>query len=274
MNTDQAQAYKKEVADHYSRRSQTYDNSAWHDQMARKLVDYANIKNDSQVLDIGTGTGTVAFYAASKTGPQGLVLGIDISEGMIERARLKLHDAKLPNIRFELGDGESLSDASSSFDFILCGSAFIWMTDLHATLTHWRAHLKPHGKVGFHAFSENAFVTGIVAQSVLLKYGVLYLMSQPTGTIEKCHKLLEQSGYKNVDIKAEKDGTYIDIEEARNSWVSILHPAPGQFPHPLASLTPDQLACARVDYEREIEKLNTTKGIWNDMTTFYVFGER
>jgi hypothetical protein len=49
MNMDQARAYKKEVADLYSRRSQTYGNSAWHDQMARKLVDGANIKNNSQM---------------------------------------------------------------------------------------------------------------------------------------------------------------------------------------------------------------------------------
>lgn len=274
MNTDQAQAYKKEIADLYTKRSQTYDNSVWHDQIARKLVGYANIKNNSQVLDIGTGTGMVAFYAAEKMGPQGSVIGIDISEGMIERARSKLRDAKLPNARFELGDGESLGYASNSFDFILCGSAFIWMTNLHATLTHWRAHLKPGGKVGFHAFSEDSFVTGVVAQSVLLKYGVSYLMSQPTGTIEKCHKLLEQSGFENVDVKVDTDGTYIDLEEAKNSWVSASHPAPGQFPHPLASLAPDQLACARIDYEQEIEKLCTPKGIWNDMTTFYVFGEK
>jgi ubiquinone/menaquinone biosynthesis C-methylase UbiE len=274
MNTDQAQAYKKEIADLYSGRSQAYDNSAWHDRIARKLVDYANIKSDSRVLDIGTGTGMVAFYAASKLGPRGSVIGIDISEGMIERAKSKLHNAQTTNIRFELGDGELLGYEPSSFDFIFCGSAFIWMTDLRTALTHWRSRLKPKGKVGFHAFSESAFVTGVVAQSVLLKYGVTYLMSKPTGSVDKCHKLLEQSGFKNADIKVDRYGAYISLEEARNSWVSAAHPAPGQFPHPLAGLTPEKLACARADYEQEIEKLNTQKGVWNDMTTFYVFGEK
>lgn len=174
MKPDQAQAYKKEIADLYSRRSQAYDDGAWHARMAGKLVDYANISADSQVLDICTGTGMVAFYAASKLGPRGSVIGIDIAEGMIKRAQSKLHNAQLPNVRFELGDGESLGYAPGSFDFILCGSAFIWMTDLHATLTHWKTRLKPGGKVGFHAFSENTFVTGVLAQAVLLKYGVNY----------------------------------------------------------------------------------------------------
>jgi len=278
MNIDQTQAYKKEVATYYSRRSRSYDsscaNSAWHDRMARKLVDLANINVDCQVLDIGTGTGMVAFYAASKLGPHGTVTGIDISEGMIEMAQLKLRDAQVQNVRFELGDGETLNYAPDSFDFILCGAAFIWMLDLHATLVHWRSRLKPNGKIGFHAFSEAAFVTGVVAQSVLLKYGASYLMSKPTGTVEKCQKLLEESGFTNVEVKVDKDGAYISLEEARNSWLFTSTPAPGQFPHPLSSLTTEQLAAACADYEQEIEKLNTQNGIWNDMTTFYVFGEK
>ena len=274
MNKYQAQIYKKEIADLYSSRSQTYDSSAWHDRMARKLVDFANIQSDSQILDIGTGTGMVAFYAASNIGPQGSVIGIDISEGMLEKARSKLNACEVENVRFELGDGEALDFPPSWFDFIFCGSAFIWMTDLNATFIHWKTFLKHHGKVGFHAFSENSFVTGVVAQSVLLEYGVNYLMSKPTGTVEKCHRLLEQSGFKNIDIEIDKDGHYISLEEAKSAWVSTSHPAPGQYPHPLMALTPEQLACARTDYEKEIEKLNTKDGVLNDITTFYIYGER
>jgi ubiquinone/menaquinone biosynthesis C-methylase UbiE len=274
MNKDQALEYKEEIANLYSRRSQAYDSSEWHDQIARKLIGYSNIAVGSQVLDIATGTGMVAFYAASKVGSQGAVIGIDISEGMIEKANAKLITTGIPNIRFELGDGEGLAFAPNSFDYIFCGSAFIWMADLHAALVHWRTRLKEKGKVGFHAFSENAFVTGVIAQSVLSKYGVSYLMNKPTGSVEKCQELLEQAGFRNVAVKVDADGRYISLEEAKNSWVSALHPAPGQFPHPLAGMTTKQLADAWADYERELVKLNTQKGIWNDMTTFYVFGEK
>jgi len=145
---------------------------------------------------------------------------------------------------------------------------------LHAALIHWRTRLRPGGKVGFHAFSENAFVTGAVAQSVLQKYGVNYLMNKPTGTVEKCRMLLDKAGYKNIDIKVEEDGAFMSLEEAKNSWVSASHPAPGQFPHPLKDLSPELLASAQADYEQEIEKLGSSNGVWNDMTTFYVYGER
>lgn len=273
MKTRESQEYKQAIASLYSRRSHTYDSSEWHDRIARKLVDYANISVGSKVLDIATGTGMVAFYAASKVGTQGSVIGIDISEGMIEIAKSKLKSSSIPNIEFELGDGEALAFEDKNFDYIFCGSAFIWMTDLLAALTHWRTRLKDGGKVGLHAFSENSFVTGVVSQSVLQKYGITYLMSKPTGTIDKCHDLLRQAGYSNIDVKVDSDGSYISLEEAKSAWVSVSRPAPGQFPHPLAAMTTKQLSDAQADFENELEKLNTEKGIWNDMTTFYVFAE-
>jgi ubiquinone/menaquinone biosynthesis C-methylase UbiE len=274
MNLDQAREYKAGIAEHYTRRSIIYDASEWHDRIARTLVAYSNIRPGAQVLDIATGTGMVAFYAASRVGPLGAVMGIDISEGMVKRAREKASADSIKNVRFEYGDAECLDFTPNSFDYIFCGSAFIWMTDLSAALVHWRELLKPNGKLGFHAFSENTFVTGVVAQSVLSRHGVAYSMSKPTGSVEKCRALLEQAGYRNIEIKVEASHTYIGLGEAKSAWVSASHPAPGQFPHPLSNMTPAQFAFAQAEYDKELEKLNTEKGILNDMTTFYVFGEK
>ena len=274
MNVCDKQSYKKEIADLYSKRSSTYDHSTWHERIAKNLVDYAKIKNDSRVLDIATGTGMVAFYAASKIGHSGAVVGIDISEGMIDTAKAKLAKTKLQNISFAIGDGETLNYVPDSFDIIFCGSAFIWMADLLATLIHWKTRLRPGGQVGFHAFSEKAFVTGAVAQTVLQRYGIDYQMNKPTGTIEKCHKLLDAAGFKNISIKVDKDGSFMSLENAKNSWFGTSHPAPGQYPHPLKDLPPEVLANARADYEAEIESLNTDEGVWSDMTTFYVYAEK
>lgn len=274
MDGAQTEGYKKEIADYYTQRSHVYDESAWHDRIARRLVEYARIGSDDSVLDIATGTGMVAMYAAKQLGPHGSLIGIDISEGMIDIASSKIPEAPIHNFRFEIGDGEALPFPPNSFDLILCGSAFIWMTDLHSALTHWRQRLKPKGRVGFHAFSASAFVTGVVAQKVLLKYGVSYLMSKPTGSVEKCRRLLEQAGFRNVEIVVDKNGNYIDLDKAKSAWKSLRQPAPGQYPHPLASMTDEQMAKAQTDYEHELNQLNTDQGIWNDMTTFYVFGEK
>lgn len=274
MNKSESQEYKQAIAKLYSRRSQTYDNSEWHDRMARRLVDHANITAGSKVLDIATGTGMVAFYAAAKVGTLGRVIGIDISEGMIDIANSKLRSSAMQNVKFVLGDGEALDFDENSFDYILCGSALIWMTDIDSALKHWRTRLRDNGKVGFHAFSETAFVAGVTAQSVLQTYGVSYLMSKPTGTLEKCNELMKRAGYRNIEIEVDANGSYIDLAEAKSSWVDISHPAPGQFPHPMAGMTPEQLLNAHADFDRELEKLNSEHGIWNDMTTFHVYGEK
>lgn len=274
MDKDQAPAYKKEIADLYSARSPSYDDSAWHARAARKLVDLAHVTPGSRILDIATGTGMLAFYAAAQTGPQGAVLGIDIAAGMLAQAQAKLASCAIKNLRFAPGDGEALDLPPDSFDFIFCSSAFIWMSDLDAALAHWKKFLQPGGKLGLHAFAENAFITGVVAQTVLLKFGVNYLMSKPTGTVEKCQHLLTRAGFKNVAVEVDRDGAFISLADAKRAWVGLAHPAPGQFPHPLAALTVAQLADAQADYERALEKLATPEGVWNDMTTFYVFGEK
>ena len=216
----------------------------------------------------------VALYAASKVGPAGSVLGVDISEGMLKRARANATAAGILNAGFEVGDAENLRFAPNSFDYIFCGSALIWMADLSAALDHWKELLKPNGRLGFHAFSENAFVEGVVAQAVLSKYGVDYQMNKPTGSVEKCNALLERAGYRNIHITVDASSAYVSLEEAKSSWVSESHPAPGQFPHPLSKLTPAQLIYAQAQYDKELEARNTGKGIVNDMTTFYVFGEK
>ena len=272
MNKSESQEYKQAIANLYSRRSGTYDDSEWHDRVARRLVDFANITANSTVLDIATGTGMVAFYAASKVGTHGSVIGIDISEGMIEVANSKLKVFEMSNVRFDLGDGEALDFEENSFDFILCSSAFIWMSDIESALAHWRTRLKVGGRVGFHAFPDTSFVAGVTAQSVLQKYGVSYLMSKPTGSVDKCKALMTRAGYRNIEIKVDSNGSYINLAEAKGLWVSASHPAPGQYPHPMAEMTPEQLIDAHADFERELEKLNSKYGIWNDMTTFHVFG--
>jgi len=274
MNQKDSLDYKQAIANLYSRRSQSYDSIEWHEKIAHKLVDYADITAGSKVLDIATGTGMVAFYVASKIGSLGSVIGIDISDGMLQIANLKLKSCGLSNIKFEKGDGEALNFKDTTFDYIFCSSAFIWMSDIESVLRHWHTKLKDHGKLGFHAFYGNAFVTGVIAQNVLQKYGVSYLMNKPTGTKDKCHELMRQGGFKNIDIKIIAGGSYIGLEEAKSSWVTSSHPAPGQFPHPMAQMTSEQQAAAQSEFEHELEKLNSEQGIWNDMTVFYVFGEK
>jgi ubiquinone/menaquinone biosynthesis C-methylase UbiE len=266
--------YKQQIADFYSRRSHNYDESDWHYQIACRLVQYAQISSGQSVLDIATGTGMVALESAKIVNTQGRVIGVDISEGMLEQAQHKAKVLNLKNVEFILADAEKLNFSSNSFDRVLCASALIWMTDIVAALRLWGQFLKPNGIIGIHVFADTAFVGSNILQNIVEKYGISLTFSKPTGTIEKCQKLLTDAGFEVLEIKTEQDGSYISLEEAKKMWAINGTPAPGQFPHPLSQLSWAQQEQIHQEFDTAIEALVTDKGIWNDITTFFILGRR
>jgi ubiquinone/menaquinone biosynthesis C-methylase UbiE len=274
MNQLKLNNYKQEIADLYSKRSDNYDNSNWHWRIANRLVEYGQVNPGQTILDLATGTGHCAIAAAKLTGETGKVIGIDISPGMISQAQHKAKISNLNNLEFLLADAETIDFPDNYCDRIFCASAFIWMSDLVKSLLLWRKILKPGGIIGLHAFAETAFVGGVVTQKIAEKYGISYLMSKPTGTREKCQNLLQQANLKLVEIKIEQDGGYISLEQAKKMWAGNSHPAPGQYPPPLSQLSPEQLNQAKLEFENELEALQTEQGIWNDITTFYIYGRK
>jgi ubiquinone/menaquinone biosynthesis C-methylase UbiE len=272
LNLDE---YKQQIADLYSARSANYDNGAWHPHIAHRLIEYADIQPGQKILDLATGTGMVAIESAQIVGDEGYVIGIDISTEMVDRATQKIAALGLNNIEFQVADAESLDFSEHSFDLIFCSSAFIWMSDLIGALQHWHRLLKPGGVIGFHAFADTAFIGGTISQQVLEKYGISLLLSKPTGTVEKCHDLLQQAGFESIDIKTEPDGDYISLEKAKTMWAgNPSSPTPGQYPNPLLKLTSEQLVQAKANFDAELEQLQTPQGIWDDGTIFYAFGQK
>lgn len=267
--------YKQQVANLYSSRSANYDDGDWHPRIAHRLVQLAQISPGQQVLDIATGTGMVALEASQIVQPGGQVIGVDISTGMLEQARRKVEVLGLTNVEFQLADAEALNFPLNSFDYIFCSSALIWMSDLLNALRLWHRLLKPGGLLGFHAFADTAFVGGVVSQRVLEKYGISLLFSKPTGTDEKCYNLLQQAGFEAINIKSEQTGSYISLEKAKGMWLANgSSPVPGQYPNPLLKLTSEQLAQAKVEFDTQLEAMQTEQGIWNDITIFYAFGRK
>jgi len=216
----------------------------------------------------------VALRVAQIVGLQGLVVGVDISTGMLEQAEKNARALNLGNVELKLVDAEALDFIENSFDHIFCSSAFIWMANLQAALSHWYKFLKPGGQISFHAFADTSFVGGVVLQNVSERHGISYSMNRPTGTVEKCQNLLHLSGFEMIEIRIEHDGGFISLEAAKSMWAGSSHPAPGQFPNPLSKLSPEQLSQVHAEFENELQAMETEQGVWNDITTFYVFGRK
>jgi ubiquinone/menaquinone biosynthesis C-methylase UbiE len=271
MNIDDLQAYHKHITDTYDERSGNHDNSEWHRKTALKLLEELPARVGDSVLDIGTGTGTIAFQAASLVKSGGTVIGVDISEGMLSEANKKLAASGLDNLEFILADAEHLEFPGNSFDRIYCASAFFCILDPLATLRHWHDLLKPGGGLGFHALPETSYFWVSVARNVLAEYGYPYVMNTATGTLEKTRELLGEAGFTDIDIRIQKTGYYVPLEKARKSWILRDDFAPGQYPHPVHAVPPDILSQCQRDYEARIEALNTEAGVWNDISMYYIY---
>ncbi|MFH0978016.1 MAG: arsenite methyltransferase [Candidatus Woesearchaeota archaeon] len=77
------------------------------------------IKEGMVVLDLGSGAGFDCFLAAKKVGKKGKVIGVDMTEKMIKKARENAKKYGLNNVEFRLGDIEELPVDDNSIDIII-----------------------------------------------------------------------------------------------------------------------------------------------------------
>ncbi len=70
-------------------------------------------------MDIGSGGGIDAFFAASRVGPTGRVIGLDMTPAMIERARRSAAEAGRTNVEFRLGPAEAMPVENETVDVIM-----------------------------------------------------------------------------------------------------------------------------------------------------------
>jgi len=273
-NEENLRDYHKHITDTYDERSPNHDNSTWHRKTALKLLEELPPNSGHSVLDVGTGTGTIAFHSASLVGPNGKVIGVDLSQGMLAKANEKLAESNHDNLKFILADAEHLKFPSSTFDRIYCASAFFCFLEPLKTLRHWHSLLKRDGMLCFHAIPESSYVWVSVAREVLANYSFPYLLNTPTGTIEKSRKLLFEAGFRDININEEKTGYYIPLDDAKKTWMKKDSFAPGQHAHPLNGVPTDILAQCQNDYIARIEELSTKDGVWNDISMYYIYAQK
>jgi ubiquinone/menaquinone biosynthesis C-methylase UbiE len=87
----------------------------WSRRLALPFLDFAGTKDGETVLDVGCGTGSLAF-ALTKRCPRSSVRGVDFSSAYVDHARKKNRD---PGVAFEVGDACALSFPDRSFDRVL-----------------------------------------------------------------------------------------------------------------------------------------------------------
>jgi len=111
------------------------------------LAKKSRVKPEDKVLDLCTGTGSLAIVLAEYA-PKGLVIGLDFSLGMLKKAKEKTRQRRLKNLFFVAADAGALPFKSDVFTVITCSHAMYELTGetRRLALQEIKRCLKPGGR--------------------------------------------------------------------------------------------------------------------------------
>jgi ubiquinone/menaquinone biosynthesis C-methylase UbiE len=114
---------------------------------AARGVALANLRAGERVLDVACGTGAVTRLAAKSVGPDGRVVGLDLSSDMLDVAGMRAHETVAAPIEWRLGDVGALPVDEESFDVVLCAFGLMFFPDRASALKEMRRVLRPGGRL-------------------------------------------------------------------------------------------------------------------------------
>lgn len=152
-------AARAKAASTYNAASDRYDdaaNSFW-SRFGERTIERLGLKAGDRVLDVCCGSGASALPAAQLVGPAGSVLGLDLAERLLERARAKAAARGLENTEFRVGDMLDLRLPSESFDAVVCVFGIFFVPDMAAAVRSLWSVLRPGGTLAITTWGPRFF---------------------------------------------------------------------------------------------------------------------
>ncbi|MDJ0712740.1 MAG: class I SAM-dependent methyltransferase [Prochloraceae cyanobacterium] len=261
--------YKQKVIDFFNGRT-AYDREGdSHMREAKRLLEYVVVRSGQTILDLATGTGLVAIPAAKAVAPQGSVIGVDMSPGMLAQAKNKIVTEKIDNLELIEADVESINFKSEQFDLIFCCSALVYITDIPVIINKCYDWLKLGGGFAFTTPDRTSYLAAIKVKVCQDLFGIdLPHILRPLWTPEKCHTILQNSGFKDITI----DSYQYRYNIAKNCQDGATRIERDFYPrgNPLLNLSEAQKQLLQVEYKKTVEQLIEKRGVWQDANNLYV----
>jgi ubiquinone/menaquinone biosynthesis C-methylase UbiE len=238
-----------------------YDNPAlrFFKTAAQHLAGRMKFRGSERVLDVACGTGAVALECARRL-DAGSVTGVDMSEGMLRRAKEKALEQGLGNVDFLCSDLHAMDFAPASFDAASCGFGIFFLPDMEAGLRAIAQHVKPGGAIGISSFTgammeplSQKFVERIQAYGV----EVPPLSWKRLDDADKHAAVYRAAGLENVSTRTGQVG--YDLAGFDEWWDILWHSG---FRGLLNQLSASDLARFRREHGEEIEMLAREHGLW------------
>lgn len=163
-------------------------------------TEFAQIKAGDTVIDLGSGAGNDCFVARALVGASGLVIGVDMTESMIEKARTNADKLGYNNVQFRLGDIEKMPVTAGKADVVISNCVLNLVPDKKKAFTEIYRVLKPGG----HLSISDVVLRGVLPDKI--KEAAELYAGCVSGAIDKEDylEIMHQAGLVNILIQKEK----------------------------------------------------------------------
>jgi ubiquinone/menaquinone biosynthesis C-methylase UbiE len=156
----------------------------------------ASLQKGDVVLDLGSGAGFDCFLAANKIGKTGMVIGVDMTPEMLERARENAEQHGYRNVEFRLGEIEHLPVADHTVDVVISNCVINLSPDKKRVFQEMFRVLKPNGRFMVSDIVLLKELPGYIRNSVSAYVGCI------SGAIlkDKYIEAIKEAGFQKVRI--------------------------------------------------------------------------
>jgi arsenite methyltransferase len=161
---------------------------------------HAALRPGETVLDLGSGAGNDAFIARHEVGPEGRVLGVDMTQEMIAKARANAAKLGYRNVEFREGQIERLPVDSGSIDVVISNCVLNLVPDKGRAFAEMFRVLRPGGR-----FCISDIVATGELPAAVREVAALYVGCVAGAMAEQTYlTLLETTGFHDVRIAEAK----------------------------------------------------------------------
>jgi SAM-dependent methyltransferase len=165
---------------------------------------FADLKEGFTVLDLGSGAGIDVFIASRHVGQTGKVIGVDMTEAMIEKAKANARKINATNVEFRLGEIEALPVDGDSVDRVISNCVINLVPNKNNAFREIYRVLKSGGKFTVSDIVINGTMSEEKRRDAALWAGCI------SGAIDKKEYLgiIRNAGFSQVEVVSEKKHDY------------------------------------------------------------------
>jgi SAM-dependent methyltransferase len=160
-------------------------------------ITLAKLQPGQTVLDLGSGGGMDCFLAATRVGVNGTVIGVDMTDEMITKARANQAKLGVDNVEFRQGEIENLPIDDHSVDVIISNCVINLSTDKLKVFQEAYRVLKPGGKFAV----SDIVTTGNLPKHIIKDLSAWACCIGGALNIEDINHLLTKAGFDDIIIQ-------------------------------------------------------------------------